>query len=77
MQKVMSGNCMPTLEKLLAISNFFDVPLTVLITPNSDVSQEVQIASDKLKKLSPDAVHLAHAQINYMYIAESNPYTKK
>lgn len=76
-QKVMSGNCTPTLDKLVEICNYFDIPITVLLTPNTEVSQEAQIIAEKLKHLSPDAIRITHQQVNYMCVAEKNLYNKK
>lgn len=67
MHKVMSGLCTPTLEKLVLISNYFNVPITVLLTPNDEVSQDIQIISDNLKKLPPEALQITKEQVNYMY----------
>lgn len=66
MHKVMSGLCTPTLDKLLLISNYFNVPITVLLTPNDEISQEIQIISENLKNLSPEALHITKEQVNYM-----------
>ncbi len=66
MHKVMSGLCTPALDKLLLISNYFDVPVTVLLTPNDEISQDIQIISENLKKLPPEALHITKEQVSYM-----------
>ncbi|MCM1468671.1 MAG: helix-turn-helix domain-containing protein [Alistipes sp.] len=66
MHKVMSGLCTPTLEKLISISNYFEIPVTVLLTPHDELSQDIQIISENLKKLPPEALQITKEQVNYM-----------
>ncbi|MGN0160127.1 MAG: helix-turn-helix domain-containing protein [Lachnospiraceae bacterium] len=77
MQKLMSGKCVPTLDKLIQLSNYFEVPVHTLLTPNTPTSQEVQIMMDKLSRLSPEAVHLTHDQIDYMISTENKARNNK
>lgn len=40
---------------------------TVLLTANDEVSQDIQIISENLKKLPPEALQITKEQVNYMY----------
>lgn len=72
MQKLMSGKCMPTLEKLLALANYFSIPITVLLSPNTSSSQHVQSMSETLNHLSPNALNTIKVMISYMKHTEES-----
>ena len=57
-QKVLSGKICPSLNVLRKISNYYDIPLESLITPNTAHSLEVQKIQKSLPSVSEGTLRI-------------------